>query len=325
MFFINTKLTGEIMSNKVKEVWDLILKGVSLNEIQQLYNFDCYTFSSILKSIKDSGFNLRSSYYDTGKIIVSPQKKLELYHQNKIRINLETSTLRTLFISDLHIGSIFERTALLETVYDYAKSHDIHIIFNTGDVIENIYEDHLGELKNKTLESQVRKVLKVYPYDPNIVNFIVYGNHDYKSVLDSGFDIARYLQQMRYDLVSLGYGTAEILLNNDSIALVHNLKKMSTQPAIQQAVLTFKGHSHKSKNSIKENKIIYVPSLSEYRNTTYEYRPLVCFLDVEFVFVDKKIERVNIKQLAIIKKEIRLANEEALVLRPNKKFHNFSN
>lgn len=309
------------MSGKTAEVWNLIQQGISLNEIQAIYGFDCYTFSNILKAIRDNGFNLKSSYYSNGKVEIYPNHTLEFNNSNKVRINLESNTLKTIFISDLHIGSIFDRTLFLKKVYEYAQKHDVHIIFNTGDVIENVYNDRLEYLKNKTLESQVHKVLRAYPYDPNITNFIVYGNHDCKSLLDSGFDIARFLQDKRYDLVSLGYGTAEVLLNNESIALVHNLKQKSAQKEIQRAVLTFKGHSHKSKNSLKENKIIYVPSLSEYRNTTYEYRPLVCFLDVEFIFIRKTIERVNIKQLAIIQNEIRLASEEALILKPSKNSH----
>ncbi len=48
---------------------------------------------------------------------------------------------------------------------------------------------------------------------------------------------------------------------------------------------------------------------------TYEYNPLVCFLEAEYIFYDKFIERINQRQLAIVNKEIRLANEEALVLR----------
>ena len=306
------------MSKQVEEVWKLIKEGKSLNDIQKLYNFDCFTFSNILKAIRDNGFNLKSTYYSNGNIIIYPNKNLELSRPNKVRINLEDNKLRTLFISDLHIGSIYERPALLKKVYDYAETHNIHIIFNTGDVIENIYEDRLDVLKNKTLESQIKKLLKVYPYNPDITNFIVYGNHDYKSLMDSGFDIARYLQEKRYDLVSLGYGTAEVYLNNEVISLVHNLKKNNGTEEIERSILTFKGHSHKSKNSLKENKIIFVPSLSEYETATYEYRPLVCFLDVEFIFIGKKIERVNIKQLAIVQNEIRLANEEALILRPNK-------
>ena len=39
-------------------------------------------------------------------------------------------------------------------------------------------------------------------------------------------------------------------------------------------------------------------------------------LYTEFIFFDKKIAKVNIKQLAFVNGEIRLANEETMVLQP---------
>ena len=61
--------------------------------------------------------------------------------------------------------------------------------------------------------------------------------------------------------------------------------------------------------------ILFVPTLSDDISGPYEYRPLPCFLEAEFHFYDKKIERINLRQLAIVNEEIRLANEEAMVLR----------
>ena len=104
------------------------------------------------------------------------------------------------------------------------------------------------------------------------------------------------------------------------------MKKSSHPNPSQDVSITFKGHSHKSKNSFKEEKKIFVPTLSDDISGPYEYRPLPCFLEAEFTFYDKKIERINLRQLAIVNEEIRLANEEAMVLRkvdrPNKKRQN---
>ena len=82
----------------------------------------------------------------------------------------------------------------------------------------------------------------------------------------------------------------------------------------ESATIVFKGHSHKAKN--RENKLIYIPSLSEDPSVSYEYRPLMGFLDVEFIFFEKVISKINIKHLAIIGDEIRLANEESITIKP---------
>ena len=71
----------------------------------------------------------------------------------------------------------------------------------------------------------------------------------------------------------------------------------------------------KKKLLLQENKIIYIPSLSDSDTTCYEFKPLVGFLDVEFIFFEKKIAKVNIKQLAFVNGEIRLANEETMILK----------
>ena len=303
------------MQERVRLILKLIEEGLTLDEIQRRLNLNHLEFSKALKIVRDCGYNLNKSYFSDGTIKLALNKTLNFPSRNKIRINVKGNVFRTVFISDLHIGSVGERIDLLETVKNYVLKHNIHVIFNAGDFIENIYEDSTQELINPTLESQVKKVLKSFPKENKLITFTLYGNHDYKSLKDVGFDIARYLEEKRYDLVSLGYGHCEILLKNDCIGIIHALKKGYREEAPKDASITFKGHSHKSKNSHKENKIIFVPSMSESYGNAYEYRPLLCFLDVEFVFVESKIERVNIKQLAMVNNEIRLANEEAIILR----------
>jgi hypothetical protein len=182
------------------------------------------------------------------------------------------------------------------------------------DVIEGIYPDNPIPPRNQTLQSQIKKVLRVYPEHPGIINFVLYGNHDYHSLQEDGIDVSRIFETKRYDLVSLGYGESTILLKDDAISIVHDLKKSQTVLNPDTAI-TFKGHSHKSKNSFKEEKKIFIPTLSDDTTGPYEFRPLPCFLEAEFFFYDKKIERINLRQLAIVNKEIRLANEEAIVLR----------
>lgn len=304
------------MSKMSLIVLELIKEGYSLNEIQKKLNLEPREFSNILKNIRDYGYNFTRTLFSDGKILLKPNKTIEFPQRiNKTRLVVNDRILKAIFISDLHIGSSFERPELLKKVYEYAKSHDIHIIFNAGDVIDNVYTDSNQILKNPTVESQIRKLIKVYPFDPDIINLNLYGNHDFKSLKEDGLDIARLIEQKRYDLISLNYGFNEILLKDDSIAIIHDLKKSTKNKPNPNVSITFKGHSHKSKNSYKEDKKIFIPTLSDVTYGAYEYRPLVCFLEAEFIFIDKMIERINLRQLAIVKNEIRLANEEAIVLR----------
>lgn len=301
------------MKEKIKQVLAMYEQGLSLGEIQEKLELNSTEFNKILKAIKDAGYNTTKTYHSDGRITVKLNRTLDFKTSNNIRINVKDRILRAIFISDPHIGSEFERPDLLKKVVsEYARSHDIHVIFNGGDMVENVYPDSQRKLNNPTVESQAKKVVRVHPHYPDLIYFNLYGNHDYKSILEEGFDIARYIEERRYDLVSLGYGKCVVSMKDDSIVLVHDLKK-SNKPSIPNTSLIFRGHSHKSKN--RENKIIYIPSLSDSDTSCYEFKPLVGFLDVEFIFFDKKIAKVNIKQLAFVNGEIRLANEETMILK----------
>ena len=303
------------MKAQIKQILEFYEQGLSLGEICQEMNLQPGEFNHLLKLIRDYGYNSSKTYSSDGKIFYKLNKTLNFKTSNSIRINVKDRILRAVFISDPHIGSEFERTDLLKKVInDYAKSHDIHIIFNGGDVIENIYSDNNKKLHNLTDVSQAKKVIRIHPFHPDMIYFTLYGNHDYKSILENGFDIARYIEDRRYDIVSLGYGNCTIHMKDDAIALVHDLSKSSKSTIPENVSLVFRGHSHKSKN--RENKIIYIPSLSDSDTSCFDFKPLVGFLDVEFIFFDKKIAKVNIKQLAFVNGELRLANEETMVLQP---------
>ena len=304
------------MSNEAFKIFKLINEGITLDEIQARFSLSVREFSKYLKEIRDNGYNYTNSYYSDGTIISKKDPRVRQNEKGKTRIAVKSNILRCLFISDLHIGSVYSVNCLLDIVYNYAINHDIHIIINGGDVIDGIYPENKNKLGIKSLKGQANKVLDLYPYDKSICNFLLYGNHDYRGLIDEGFDVSRYLEEKRYDLVSLGYGESELLFKDDIVGIKHDLKsKKANILSIPNASITFRGHAHKCKNSFKDDKVIYIPALTEKDNKSYEYRPLIGFLDATFMFFDKKIERVNIIQLAIIDKEIRLANEEAIILK----------
>lgn len=302
------------MRKKIALTLSLIESGLSINEIQKELNINNIEFNKILKVIREAGYNYSKSFTSTGSIVIKLNKTLNFSDRKSVRINVKDRVLKAIFISDLHIGSFFEQPVLLKKVYEYAKTHDCHLIFNGGDLIDGEYPDLPYQPKNPTVESQVKKVLRIYPYDPSIINFMLYGNHDYRSLIEKGFDVARYLEERRYDLISMGYGECIVHLQDDAIAITHDLKKMSKNVVPNNVSAVYRGHSHKSKT--RDNKIIYIPALSEPDSSAYEFRPLAGFLEAEFIFFSKKIARINMKQLAFVKNEIRLANEETMILQP---------
>lgn len=303
------------MKEKIALILRLYEEGKSLSVIQNTLGVSNTEFNSLLKYIKDSGYNTIKQYSSDGEVIVKQNKTLNFKPNNSIRISVKGQILRAIFISDLHLGSEKDRPDLLKVVTNYAQKHDIHIIFNGGDLIEGVYKDNPKKLKNPTVLSQVKKAIRVHPYVPGIIYFNLYGNHDYKSLNDEGFDVARYIEERRFDMVSLGYGQCIIDLKDDAIAIAHDLKKGQARNLniLSKVSHCYYGGSHKSRN--RENKVIYIPALSDKETFAYEYRPLAGFLDVEFIFQEKLISKVNIRQLSIVNNEICMANEETMILK----------
>ena len=310
------------MTNRKLKILSMIREGIPLGEIEKELQLTVSELSTELKEIRSLGYNFNSSYYSDGSIILRTNRTLNFNPNNSpMRINVKGKVFKSLFISDEHIGSIHDNPNYIKVVYNYAKEHDIHVIFNCGDEIDNIYPESNQVLRCNTVQGQITRFCRVFPHDPNIIIVNLYGNHDFKSIIDEGYDVSRVINDRRYDMLSLGYGYGVVLLKDDAIAIMHDLNKGNVQQ--RQVSITYKGHSHKSKNSDKEERVFYVPSLSDVNMNTYEYIPLVCFLEAEYQFYDKKIERVNQRQLAIINNEIRLANEEALILqRRNREYDN---
>ena len=304
------------MSELTRELMKLISKGKSLNEAKEILNLPDKMFLNALKSIRSSYQDYQREFYDNGTVFYLPGRQQLQLPPNKIQLISTQNTFRALFISDLHAGNKNDRLDLLQDVYEYAIKHNISVIINTGDVIENTYSLPPKHLKQKTLEGQINSLIRNYPYSPNIINLILYGNHDYHALIDKNIDVGSIIEQERYDLISLGYGEAFINIKNDEIALQHNIGNTRHTPLPEGPKIIFKGHSHKMKYNLKKGQaVIYVPALSDASPESYEYPHSKGFLDVEMTFKeDDKLDKVYIKQFVIDKRPT-IASEFTLALR----------
>ena len=304
------------MTELTREIIKLMSQGKSLNEVKAILNLPDQMFLSAIKTIRSSYQNYKREFLDNGTVFYLPEEpKLEL-PPNKIQLISTQETFRAIFISDLHCGNKKDRLDLLNDVYEYAIKHGIHIIVNTGDVLENIYSLPPRQLKQKTLEGQINSLVRNHPYSPDIINLVLYGNHDHRALIDQGVDVASIIEQERYDLVSLGYGEAFIQTKDDEIALQHNIGNTRHTPLPVGPKVIFKGHSHKMKYNLKKGQaVINVPALSDATPENYEYPHSKGFLDVEITFKDdNKMDKVYIKQF-VIDKQLTIASEFTLALR----------
>ena len=299
------------MSENVRVILSLLTSGFTVDEIQKELKISPAELNQALKRIRDLGYNYAKSFSSDGTITIKASRNLNLNPKEHIKINVQDSTFHTILTSDFHVGGPHERAERIGIVADYAESHDIHTIFNAGDIINNYYPDQEPDTKVKDPIKQAQRYLRYAPQKERLIYFNLGGNHDYKSLLDCGFDSLRYYEDRRYDQISLGYGKCFIHLKEDIIGIGHEIKNTNNNI---ESTLIFRGHAHKYRN--RENHIFQVPALTDNYQGAYEYTPIPGFLDAEFIFFDNKIYKLNLKQLAFIGTDIRLASEDSLTIRP---------
>lgn len=248
-----------------RRIIELIGNGRTLNEICKQLNLTRKQLYYRLKTLQMHGFEFDRVYYYDGNIKYVNEN--QVIDTNRDGIDLITKTcdqqINIMLISDIHFGSKYDDYKLLDKIYNYCVLNNIHIIINAGDLIDGI---NLGKEKRiKSFERQIDFLIKNYPYDKNIINFICLGNHDIDSFMTNNQDIETALYNLRHDLVSLGYGVGNINIKNESIYVKHNISGYNC-PHIPSESIIILGHSHKASIYPNDNLYIHVPPLSNISN-----------------------------------------------------------
>jgi predicted MPP superfamily phosphohydrolase len=233
---------------------ELLKEGsATVEDMQKATNLNRVELAKKLNHLKSDGYIIKKLYASEG-FYFSLDNNL---NDNKIKEIILDDYLRFLVISDCHFGSIFDRLELIEYLYNYSIINGINNIFNTGDLVQGVYtEKENVKSKFTSIEDQISYVIKNYPYDKRIFNYILLGNHDYNSIKHNYFDISKQLESKRIDFSILGYEYAFIKTNNDYICLHHpfvydqkkydiDLEKIIMKEKINP-VLILRGHTHES-------------------------------------------------------------------------------
>ena len=255
-------------------ILDLICKNASVNEICKVTGLSHKQLFYRINMLKIKGYDFKKKYFYSGDIVYSLIKEFNKEENGQtIYTSSKDTEFKALLISDLHLGSIDERPELLFEVYNYAIKDGINIIINAGDLIDGTFGQK--EHKITDINKQIEHLLKSYPFDKNILNFICLGNHDFSCLEKVGLDISKILDNKRHDLVSLGYGEGYINVKNDIITVRHPKTKMKEEKRVIDRGLILSGHRHSSK-FVSNGHIVnlHLPSLSN-MNTSIPYPSIV--------------------------------------------------
>lgn len=253
------------MNNNVQKILELIKNNLSVSEISEALDIFPKQLFNYLTLLDNMGYNLVRKYYCDGNIRYGLNYNHNVDNEIAIITPFDLSELDLLVISDIHLSSSKERLDLIDKVYNYCIINNIHLILIVGDIIDGF----VGQLPRKlnTAYEQIEYCVKKYPFDKNILNFLVLGNHDYSALVSDGLSLGKVLHNRRHDMIVTGYGEGKINIKNDFILLKHPLKFVKAPQVTYTKSLIIKGHTHRLKMwTDYDNFVIYAPSLSDINN-----------------------------------------------------------
>lgn len=302
------------------QLLELLKKESTLDALQSKLKLSRKQTYNRIQTIENKGFNVERKDFANGITQFGVSQNLTKDLNTKVLYTLpDTNNLRVMVISDTHLGNSLQRLDVLDALYDYCAKEDIHIILNCGDFLEGINKTSIGKTIDHNLEDQLASALKDFPYDKQIINFLVLGNHDNSYLEKLGIDLRKVIANERHDILPIAYQKANIKIKNDNVVLIHP----NNNERCFLDKITFRGHSHQSKQiniSNEDSLYVYVPTCSDiFHNGNFE---IPSVLDVTFDFAKSGlIKDVSINTLVYTNKFIKV-NETIRVFSSNKVFNN---
>ena len=293
------------MTDTNEKVINLINQNKNIKEIAKILNITEKQLFIRIKQLIQKGYSLEPSYSYNSDIHYTLKKEIKYSDRNRISIKMpnDKNNFRCLVISDLHIGSVGSDIKLVNSVYDYAAKNNINIILSCGDIIEGDYTSHPKNIKD--VYSQIECFIKKYPYDKNIKNFVILGNHDYHSLIQNGFDASNSIKNSRYDIIPIGYGQGNVNIKNDSIILFHKLKD-GFKPIINGEKIVLSGHSHMMKTKLRDIFWIGIPTLS-YKSNDKTKDVIPGFVDLSVDIEKDRFAYAEAKHMIITSKVVQVS------------------
>lgn len=297
-------------------LFELLQKGATVDTLKKELKLNNYQLTLKLNALKNKGYTIyRKNHYDfpTYHLAKSQVIKNTMYTP----IFIQGGKVRFILISDTHLCHMGDRIDLIESIYDYAIKNDIKGIIHTGDLIEGVseaVENHEQIVKIPDSLEQAKYVVKNYPKDNTITNYILLGNHDSTTLNYSGFDISQFIASKRLDMIFTGYRIANLKINNDFIALHHPFLQKNNHyydEEINNDFVTKKnipfviirGHTHASSlYDFEKSLVICVPALYDKGDMqkgawdielTFGNNGKICNLELHPLIVEPKITPVT--------------------------------
>ena len=299
------------MTDINRRILELIAQNKSMREISSELGITEKQLYIRIKQLINYGYQLEPSYSYTADVYYQivygfPRR------DNKFSISIpkKEKIFKCLVYSDLHVGNINSAINLLNYLYEYASKNGIYYILNCGDIIEGDYTTAKKSIKD--YEKQIEFLLKKYPYDKNIKNVMIFGNHDYHSLKYDGFNLSEKIKKTRYDIIPIGYGQGSVNLRNDSLIMFHKLNEDYKPKLLNNEKIILSGHGHMMKTKLKDELWICVPTLS-YVSIDKTKDIIPSFVELDIYFENGLFEYVEAKQILVTPKLIPISESRCRI------------
>lgn len=259
------------MTEIQQQLLEILKNGYTLNSIGAYMKLSPKQVYQRINSLKAYGYNIYRKDFENGEIEFGLSSTPYTFQNEQIIYTAKDSSIfHCLIISDTHLGNNLQRIDILKAMYRYCIENDIHTIIHLGDFL-NYTVEHLKEpYSNYPLDDdyniQLSKALRAYPYNKNIINYVLLGDKDANFLKKESLDLIFKMQKQRYDILPIAYNEGLLKIKNEQISLYHPYGNVS--PKFTQKI-NFKGHSHIAKimnaiNPGSEPRLhINVPTLSD--------------------------------------------------------------
>lgn len=143
-------------------------------------------------------------------------------------------------ISDLHIGSIYEKPWYYEYLAEYLEIHDIRDVVIAGDFLQGNMPPLQEQYSNPIM--QVKHAVNLIPVLDKVTWHILFGNHDLSllRLSDKYYAVLR----SRKDFHFLGFKRAYMKFGAHLFSLSHHTSKYRIDSPSINADFRFRGHGH---------------------------------------------------------------------------------
>lgn len=173
----------------------------------------------------------------------------------------EGDTITFAVLGDVHMGSKFSDTEVLNKAYDDIASRGITTVLNTGDISEGHYTNRptsINDLTHIGFQEQLRHIVQDYPQREDVMTYFITGNHDYTHMRNGLANIGETIGGIREDMMYLGHNFARVYLHPAfSVSIIHpsdsstkalsqRLQNIINNSNTRKSDMMFVGHYHKT-------------------------------------------------------------------------------